>query len=59
VNTVDEGTYLNDNEHEEVVIVEPTVSDDRCSDSLSKSSDMRTDDSEGDTPLQVGMKREL
>jgi hypothetical protein len=58
VNPVDEGTYLSDNEHAEVMIVEPTVSDDMCPDSLSKNSHMRTDDS-GDTPLQAAMKREL
>lgn len=44
MNTVDEGTYLSENEQAEVVIVELTVSDDRCSDSLSKSSHTRTDD---------------
>lgn len=58
VNTVDEGTYLSDNEHAEVVIVQPAVSVDRCSDSLSESSHMRTDDSESDTSLQAGMKRD-
>jgi hypothetical protein len=40
VNIVDEGANLSDNEYAEVVILEPTVSDDRCSDSLSESSHM-------------------
>lgn len=51
MNIVDEGTYFSDNEHTEVVVVQPAVSVDRCSDSLSESSHMRTDDSESDTPL--------
>jgi hypothetical protein len=53
MNTVHDGTYLSDNEHAEAVTVVPT--NERCSNSLSKNSHMRTDDS-GDI-LQAGMKR--
>jgi hypothetical protein len=55
VSTVHDRAYLSDNEHAESVTVVPTVSNDSCSDSLSKNSHMRNDDS-GDT-LQARMKR--